>query len=734
MRELFCLLSLLAFFFTCPSRAETDVSDLSWQKRAGDNLPEILRWRTEALRQYPDEGQRIFDFLVGEGMPETDLQSLSADFLTSHLDYAMKAREEFPWAQQVPQDLFLSHVLPYAIVDETRELWRPQFAPLCREIVKDARSASEAAQLLNRDLFKELKVHYHTGRKKPNQSPSESMATGKATCTGLSIILAYGCRSVGIPARLVGTPLWSDQSGNHTWVEIWDGEWKFLGADEYDPQGLNRGWFTERAAQAQADQWQHAIWATSWKKVDGHFPMVWDLANKSVGARNVTSRYLPSPDEEQQEGAPQVGVRVFEKESGDRVIAEVALLADDGEILATVETKAGTHDLNDVARLPLIGKAPWRLRVRALGQEQMVTLATVPEQALDVTLPAEAAKEIDLPALVAAWQAEGREEREKELAEKVIRAAGKEMRFLEKKFGEEPENGHSLWISLHGGGGAPPEVNDRQWRNQIRLYQPAEGYYVAPRAPTDTWNLWHQAHIDPLFDRLIANYVSCRGVDPNRVYLLGYSAGGDGVYQLAPRMADRFAAAAMMAGHPNESQPDGLRNLPFEIFMGGQDRAFDRNQIAAKWGQLLAQKKEADPAGYPHRVTIYPELGHWMEGRDAEALPRMSLRSRVEWPRKVVWLQDDVTHQRFYWLGTREPKVGQKLIAEVKGQTLIVKGKGAGGLQFWLSDKLLDLDQEVVVQVNGKERFRGVVLRSEEVVQRSLRQRSGLVATALLEL
>ena len=47
-------------------------------------------------------------------------------------------------------------------------------------------------------------------------------------------------------------------------------------------------------------------------------------------------------------------------------------------------------------------------------------------------------------------------------------------------------------------------------------------------------------------------------VDPNKVYLMGYSAGGDGVYQLAPRMADRFAAAAMMAGHPNETSPLGL--------------------------------------------------------------------------------------------------------------------------------------------------------------------------------
>ncbi|MFM8642358.1 MAG: polyhydroxyalkanoate depolymerase, partial [Phycisphaerales bacterium] len=110
---------------------------------------------------------------------------------------------------------------------------------------------------------------------------------------------------------------------------------------------------------------------------------------------------------------------------------------------------------------------------------------------------------------------------------------------------------------------APAPVNDAQWENQKRLYSPPEGVYVAPRAPTNEWNLWHQGHVDALFDRLIENLVMCERVDPDRIYLMGYSAGGDGVYQLAPRMADRFAAAAMMAGHPNEAVPDGLRNLPF---------------------------------------------------------------------------------------------------------------------------------------------------------------------------
>ena len=63
------------------------------------------------------------------------------------------------------------------------------------------------------------------------------------------------------------------------------------------------------------------------------------------------------------------------------------------------------------------------------------------------------------------------------------------MRYLEKVFGDAPEGGRSLWISMHGGGGAPARVNDGQWKNQIKLYQPKEGIYVAPRAPTDTWNL-----------------------------------------------------------------------------------------------------------------------------------------------------------------------------------------------------------------------------------------------------
>ena len=151
---------------------------------------------------------------------------------------------------------------------------------------------------------------------------------------------------------------------------------------------------------------------------------------------------------------------------------------------------------------------------------------------------------------------------------------------------------------MHGGGGAPAAVNDSKWQNQIRLYDPEGSLYIAPRAPTDTWNLWHEAHIDGLFDRLIENCIAIHGVNPDRVYIMGYSAGGDGVYQIGPRMADRWAAAAMMAGHPNEAKPESLRNLPFALQVGGQDAAFKRNEICQQWADQLTALAKAHEDSY----------------------------------------------------------------------------------------------------------------------------------------
>ena len=339
-------------------------------------------------------------------------------------------------------------------------------------------------------------------------------------------------------------------------------------------------------------------------------------------------------------------------------------------------------------------------------------------------------------ARLAAWNAyvaKEREARAAEIAAGVVTAGGSTMMFFHVTRGAKPERGHSLFISMHGGGGAPAKVNDSQWENQKRLYEPEEGVYVAPRAPGDTWDLWHQGHIDPLFDRLITDFVLTGEVDPDRVYLMGYSAGGDGVFQVAPRMADRFAAVAMMAGHPNESKPDGLYNLPFALHMGEKDAAYKRNEIAGQWKTMLDDltQREADagrPGAYPHLVEIHAGKGHWMDRKDASAVPWMAKHTRVTRPKRVVWLQDDVTEKRFYWLGNDEPMKGDRIEAAIDGQTItIMSASRAMKLRVLLDDQMLDLDREVTVKQMGekgeRELFRGMVARSQATVERTLSER-----------
>lgn len=607
-----------------------------------------------ARAELGEDGAAAAEFLAAH-RPKRDETLEDKDLLSDNLRLALDSRTAFPWGPSVPDELFLNDVLPYAVLDETRENWRPRLAEITAPIVKDAKSIEEAVQAINAELFKEINVHYNTGRKRPNASPAESIAQGRATCTGLTILYVDACRSVGIPARAAGVAKWHDDRGNHTWPEIWDGErWRFTGADEYDAKGLDRGWFVNDASQAKPlDQGDvdHAVWASSWQPTGHYFPLVWNRSHRGVHGVEVTGRYVAADDE----------------------AASLARLGADGEVLGEEAAQRVVQEL-------------WETKRAALAEE----LAA-------------------------------------ELEAKVFQAGDHKLAIKVRKFGEEPAGGHSLWISMHGGGGAPAKVNDQQWNNQIRLYEPAEGYYVAPRAPTDTWNLWHQAHIDDLFDRMIQAFVACRGVNPNRVYLMGYSAGGDGVYQLAPRISDRFAAAAMMAGHPNGAPAAGLRNLPFALYMGGEDAAYNRNKIAEQWRVKLAQLRAQDPEGYDHRVTIYPDKGHWMDGEDKDALPWMAARTRNVWPKRIVWIQNGVLHPRYYWLQVdpNEAKPGQRITATVQGQTIDLESDPSAkhpvkAVTLHLLDRLIDLDHPITVMWNGSEVFSGKAERTRTAVEKSV--------------
>ncbi|KAA8473975.1 hypothetical protein BDE36_1652 [Arcticibacter tournemirensis] len=306
-----------------------------------------------------------------------------------------------------------------------------------------------------------------------------------------------------------------------------------------------------------------------------------------------------------------------------------------------------------------------------------------------------------------------------------LRVGDHSLKFKYKVSGQKPADGRSLYISMHGGGNATQELNDQQWNNQIRLYSPSEGVYVAPRAPTNTWNLWHEAHIDTLFYRLIEAAVAFEGVNPNKVYLMGYSAGGDGTYQLAPRMADRWAAAAMMAGHPNETSPLGLRNIGFTIHMGALDSAYKRNDIARRWSVILDSLSKDDPGGYKHFVQLHEGRGHWMNREDSVAVPWMAAFRRNPLPARVVWKQDDVNHLSFYWLAVprKSVKTGGEIVASYKGNEIDVAKNYSDTLIIRLNDKMVDLDKPVKLNYLGKQIFKGKLQRKVSVIKKTIDER-----------
>jgi len=320
-----------------------------------------------------------------------------------------------------------------------------------------------------------------------------------------------------------------------------------------------------------------------------------------------------------------------------------------------------------------------------------------------------------------------RESRQAEWKAKRIKIDDLEMKFELKTFGEKPKNGRSLYISMHGGGGTQARVNDQQWRNQIRLYKPEEGIYLSPRAPTDSWNMWHRDHIDKFFARIIEDAVAIESVDLNRVYIMGYSAGGDGVYQLAPRMADQLAAAAMMAGHPNNASALGLRNIGFTLHMGGKDRAYKRNEIAAKWKTKLEKLKADDPDGYEHEVAIYPEFGHWMEGRDAVAAPWMAKFTRDPLPKKIAWKQSGVTHNRFYWLAAKpdDQVAGAKMIVSRDGNEFTIhETDKVSEVVIRLNDAMVDFDKPITVKHGDNLHTFENVTRTRSMIEKTLAERS----------
>ncbi len=730
--------------------------------QAGTNRQQLV----EALNQTPAARREGMQFLV-ENMPPSDLQTLQADYLLQNLKLAYDAFEAAPWHDQVPKEIFLNEILPYASVNETRDGWRKMLHEKCAPLIADCKTPADAAQRLNEKIFKLVNVKYSTGRKKADQSPAESMETGLASCTGLSILLIDACRSVGVPARLAGTPMWVNMRGNHTWVEVWNGDWHFTGAAEPDPKGLDHTWFQHDASEALKDKPQHAIYASSFKHTGLSFPMDWAPDITWVSAINVTDHYTPKADVVAPDKT-RLLVKVLDHLAGQRVAAKVTvtdIAKSDSHFEGT--SRGESADANDILPLQVPRGATYEIRAELNGQtaerefstgtnEQAVVVISMsdttafrlPSQACyappDVQ-PLKPADEARLKkALMEFFTAPAARQAEWKFSsslEKILRndepavrrvaweayqtapvhAAlkqdfdAKQVQFDKylsaytlKTVGTRPAKGWALFIAMHGGGGTAKEVNDQQWQVMQRYYRDhpeAGGYlYVALRAPNDTWNGFYDVYVYPLIGNLVHEFLLFGDVDPNKVFIMGYSHGGYGAFAIGPKEPDLFAAIHASAAAPTDGETTGktLRNTIFTCMVGENDTMYGRFDRDKKFRESIRELRGNRTDIYPVTVKFIPGNGHTgLPDRDKIREMYPAVRNPV--PQELTWLMTDTVITDFFWLRTTAPGKKKEIDASCHDNRVTVTTMNdVTAASVLLDSRLVDFKKPVTLELNGK--------------------------------
>lgn len=299
-----------------------------------------------------------------------------------------------------------------------------------------------------------------------------------------------------------------------------------------------------------------------------------------------------------------------------------------------------------------------------------------------------------------------------------------------------PEAGYPVYISMHGGGAFTAAENDEQWQVQQGRYPDVQGIYICPRSARDTWDHWHEQHMFTLIDQLVRAVLLRDDIDPDRVYLLGYCSGGNGVYQLGPVLADRWAAVSATKAIREGGPLANLRNVPIDLQWGGADPdPIDRAGFNRRDVDTLYALHDADRGGYTFR-----DIEHYRQGRfinDKSTVGWLARFTRDPYPARVVWEQNgDVRassnplRHTFYYLaidpderfdGTGPDRITADLDRKNNAVTLTVVGYDHVRLR--LNDAMLDLDRPVTVTLNGQVAHAGPVARDPDTLAATLAER-----------
>lgn len=166
---------------------------------------------------------------------QSKVDGLSDGIVNQTVYYSIQAKNLYSWTDSIPHDVYMEYVLPYAVLTEPRTDHRPLFFDALKNILKQYERSSivnntqstqdqikDVVKLINTRLWalmgRDSKPIVFKASQTPRiYDPLSVIAYGYSSCTGLAIMLLSALRSVGIPARMAGTPAWygDPSKGDH---------------------------------------------------------------------------------------------------------------------------------------------------------------------------------------------------------------------------------------------------------------------------------------------------------------------------------------------------------------------------------------------------------------------------------------------------------------------------------------------------------------------------------------
>lgn len=225
----------------------TDLQKYALEKYQGRKKYYDFIWNDieRSLAECSEDETVLMQFLYGT-MPVRDAGEYPFAIFLKYVQHSLWLRENVEWCKELPEDIFVHHVLYYRINTEDISDCRKFFYEQIKGRIHGM-GLQEAVIEINY-WCAENGVYEVTDDR--TVSPLTMFRCGKGRCGEESSFAVTAYRSVGIPARQVYTPRWGHCDDNHAWVEVYiHGKWYFLGACEPE-EVLNTGWFTVPANRA----------------------------------------------------------------------------------------------------------------------------------------------------------------------------------------------------------------------------------------------------------------------------------------------------------------------------------------------------------------------------------------------------------------------------------------------------------------------------------------------------